>query len=410
MGDYQRGRMWANMLATDEEVIQRIKKIASPHDKAVGLHEPCFMGNEWKYVKECLDTGWVSSVGKFVDKFENDLTDVTGAKFAIATANGTSALHISYLLAGVTTGDEVLVPTLTFVATINAIAYCGAIPHFIDSEEQSLGIDVVRLEDYLNNIARMDGAICVNKLTGRPIRALCVMHTLGHPVDLDPIVELCKKHSIALIEDAAEALGSYYKGIHVGHHGLAGALSFNGNKIITTGGGGAILTNHYELAKRAKHITTTAKLPHIWNFEHDQVGYNYRLPNINAALGCAQLEQLPQFLNAKRSLAKQYQDAFINLPGIRFVKEPDYAKSNYWLNALLLDESCIANHNELLSAMTQHGFGVRPLWNLQHTLTMYRDYPRMSLPIAESLQKRLIKIPSSVSLVEALTINRQTGT
>ncbi|OGT38061.1 MAG: aminotransferase DegT [Gammaproteobacteria bacterium RIFCSPHIGHO2_12_FULL_37_14] len=386
------------MLATDEEVIQRIKKIASPHDKAVGLHEPCFMGNEWKYVKECLDTGWVSSVGKFVDKFENDLTDVTGAKFAIATANGTSALHISYLLAGVTTGDEVLVPTLTFVATINAIAYCGAIPHFIDSEEQSLGIDVVRLEDYLNNIARMDGAICVNKLTGRPIRALCVMHTLGHPVDLDPIEQLCKKYQLALIEDAAEALGSYYKGAHVGHRGLLGALSFNGNKIITTGGGGAILTNSTELAKRAKHITTTAKLSHAWLFEHDQVGYNYRLPNINAALGCAQLEQLPQFLRAKRTLSDQYSKNFLKCAGLRFITEPSYAKSNYWLNAILLDESVAEIRNSLLDSLNKAGIAVRPLWNLQHSQLMYKECPRMDLSMAESLQKRLIKLPSSPHL------------
>ncbi|HLB43364.1 MAG TPA: LegC family aminotransferase [Gammaproteobacteria bacterium] len=381
-------------------VIQKIQDILSYSEKTIALHEPCFGGNEWKYVKECLDTGWVSSVGKFVDKFEQDLVDFTKAKCAIVTTNGTSALHICYLLAGVRTGDEILVPSLTFVATTNAISYCGAIPHFIDSEESHLGINPVLLDDYLKDITKLEKKICINKITARPIRAMCVMHTLGHPIDLDRIEEICKKYHIALIEDAAEALGSYYKGVHVGHRGLLGALSFNGNKIITTGGGGAILTNNIELAKRAKHITTTAKLPHPWLFQHDQVGYNYRLPNINAALGCAQMEQLLQFLNAKRVLAQKYYDAFINLSGIKFVKEPNDTKSNYWLNALLLDESYADLHNELLNAMIKQGLGVRPLWNLQHTLPMYRDCPHMPLHIAISLQKRLIKIPSSTFLAK----------
>lgn len=388
-----------------DDIIHQVQETLSCVNKTVALHEPHFGGNEWKYIRECLETGWVSSVGKFVDKFEQDLIDFTQSNYAIATTNGTCALHICYLLAGISMGDEVLVPSLTFVATTNAISYCGAIPHFIDSQASHLGINSVLLEDYLQDITKLKKKICINKITGRPIRALCVMHTLGHPVDLDSLEEICKKYYIALIEDAAEALGSYYKGVHVGHRGLLGALSFNGNKIITTGGGGAILTNSAELAKQAKHITTTAKLPHQWLFQHDQVGYNYRLPNINAALGCAQLEQLPQFLKAKRMLAQKYQNAFINIPGIQFIKEPEDTKSNYWLNALLLDEPYAGLRNKLLSEMTKHGFGVRPLWDLQHTLPMYKDCPRMPLPIAKSLQKRLIKIPSSASLVKPIFQN-----
>ncbi|EKD71478.1 MAG: hypothetical protein ACD_46C00181G0043 [uncultured bacterium] len=386
------------MMSLLNEIVHKIKTVLSYSPHFIALHEPYFDGNEWEYVKECLDTGWVSSVGKFVDRFEQDLANFTGAKYAVATVNGTAALHICYLLAGVKTGNEVLIPTLSFVATANALSYCGAIPHFIEAEDKFLGIDVNLLDQYLNDITEIKNNVCINKLTGRHIQALCVMHTLGHPVDLDRIVELCKKYHLTLIEDAAEALGSYYKGIHVGHRGLVGALSFNGNKIITTGGGGAILTNDANIAKQAKHMTTTAKLPHPWLFEHDKVGYNYRLPNINAALGCAQLEQLPKFLNTKRLLAKKYKNIFLNLQGLRFIQEPDYAKSNYWLNALLLDSSFEDSRDSLLELLNKSNVMSRPIWNLLHTLPMYKDSPRMTLSVAEALHKRLIKIPSSVIL------------
>jgi perosamine synthetase len=389
-----------------DQLVAIIKKNLPHTDKTISLHEPYFSGNEWHYVKECLDTGWVSSVGKYVDKFEHDLAQYTGAKYAVAVVNGTSALHICYLLAGVRAGDEVLVPTLTFVGTINPISYCGAFPHFIDTEEQSLGIDPVLLDAYLQDITELRGDICLNRITGRPIRALCVMHTLGHPVDLDALVELCNKYHLALIEDAAEALGSFYKNTHVGHRGLIGALSFNGNKIMTTGGGGAILTDHAELAKQAKHMTTTAKLAHPWAFEHDQVAYNYRLPNINAALGCAQLEKLTDFITVKRRLAQQYQQAFANVAGVRFMQEPVHSRSNYWLNALLLDKSFAHLRDPLLTTLSLHKIKSRPLWNLQHTLAMYQHCPRMPLPVAENLYQRLVKLPSSVSLA----INRVTET
>lgn len=380
-----------------DQILQTLKT-CFPMEERLSLHEPNFKGHEWDYVKECIDTGWVSSVGKYVDVFEKKLAEFTGVQYAVATGTGTSALHMCYLLAGVVSGDEVLVPTLTFVGTINPIHYCGAIPHFIDSEEISLGVDAVKLESYLQDMSLQIDGVCVNRLTGRTIRALCVVHTLGHPVDLDPLVLLCNKYHIQLIEDAAEALGSYYKGAHVGGHGLLSAFSFNGNKIITTGGGGAILTNNEALAKRAKHLTTTAKLAHPWLFEHDEMGYNYRLPNINAALGCAQLEQLPTFLERKRLLAWQYEQRFQNVAEVSFIHEPSYAQSNCWLNAILLNASVENAREDVLELLNSEGFMSRPLWNLQHTLPMYQCCPRMPLLTAESLQRRLIKIPSSAHL------------
>ncbi|EKD55010.1 MAG: DegT/DnrJ/EryC1/StrS aminotransferase [uncultured bacterium] len=381
-----------------DEILQRIKKVIAVKEQLVALHEPSFSGNEWNYVKECLDTGWVSSVGSYVDQFEKGLADFTGARYAIAVVNGTAALHMAYVLSGVTAGDEVLVPTVTFVGTINPIIYCNAIPHFLDTEQETLGLDVNVLDDYLQDIIQYKNNVSINRLTGRPIRALCVMHTLGHPVDLDALAEICLKYHLVLIEDAAEALGSYYKGTHVGNRGLLGTLSFNGNKIITTGGGGAILTNDKMIAKRAKHITTTAKLPHAFSFQHDEVGYNYRLPNINAALGCAQLEKISQFLQAKRQLAEQYQRIFADFPSAKMMKEPPHSKSNYWLNALVLENSYRDEKNAIIELLIKNNMMVRPLWNLQHTLPMYFHCPKMPLPIAENMQKRLIKFPSSAKL------------
>jgi perosamine synthetase len=391
------------MTINPQQLIQMLRHTLQSDADFMALHEPCFKGNEWKYVKECLDTGWVSSVGKFVDQFEKDLCDFTGAKYAVVTVNGTAALHICYQLAGINRGDEVLVPTLTFVGTINPILYCGAIPHFIDAEPEHLGIDIFALDNYLREITYFERNTCMNRMSKRPIRALCAMHTLGHPVDLDQLSELCDKYHLILIEDAAEAIGSLYKGVHVGHQGLVGALSFNGNKIITTGGGGAILTNHAALAKQAKHMTTTAKIPHAWLFEHDITGYNYRLPNINAALGCAQLEMLPAFLRAKRALAEQYQCLFADMIGVRLMTEPAFAKSNYWLNAILLDQPLAAMKEQFLTEMIQSGIMVRPLWNLQHLLTKHQHFPAMPVPHAENLAQRLIKLPSSPQLMEELT-------
>ncbi|MCQ8127913.1 LegC family aminotransferase [Methylomonas rivi] len=363
------------------------------------LHEPSFNGNEWLYLKECLDSTFVSSVGKFVDRFELELAEFTGAKHAVAVVNGTAALHIALKLAGVTAGDEVLVPALTFVATANAVTYCGAIPHFVDSDVATLGIDAAKLRDYLLSHTEQRANQCVNRASGRIIRAMVPMHAFGHPVNLDELLAIARDFNLALVEDAAESLGSYYHGRHTGTFGLMGTLSFNGNKTITTGGGGAILTNDVELARHAKHLTTTAKLPHRWEYRHDEIGYNYRLPNLNAALGCAQLEQLPRMLAAKRELFCRYQAAFMQIAGVKLIAEPDQCLSNYWLQTLLLDAERADQRDRVLQASNDAGFMTRPAWALMHQLAPFEECPRMDLSMALSLSRRLINIPSSASLV-----------
>ena len=382
-----------------EKVVEALQSVLPARD-FIALHEPCFGGNEWSYVKECLDTGWVSSVGKFVDRFEEQLADYTGARRAVAVVNGTAALQVCLRLVGVEVGDEVLIPALTFVATANAVSYCGAIPHLVDSEEATLGLDPVRLAHHLEESAEIRGGACFNRKTGRRIKAVVPMHTFGHPVDLDPLVELCARFHLELVEDAAESLGSFYKGRHTGNWGRVSALSFNGNKLITTGGGGAILTNDEELGRLAKHLTTTAKLPHRWDFRHDMIGYNYRMPNLNAALGCAQLEEIDGFLASKRALSGRYREALAGIPGIRFFEEPSFASSNYWLNALLLDEELSGERDRLLSRTNEAGIMTRPAWILMHRLPMFAQSPRMELSVAQSLERRLINIPSSAFLGE----------
>ncbi|OAM92776.1 perosamine synthetase [Pelosinus fermentans] len=383
----------------DLNLIVKTIKSALPQEKEyIPLHEPYFGGNEWCYVKECIDTGWVSSVGKFVDLFEEKLAEFTGVKRAVAVVNGTAALQICLQLVGVKKEDEVLIPALTFIATANAVTYCGAVPHFVDSEERTLGLDALKLRSYLKDIAEVRGNTCYNKITQRRIKAVVPMHTFGHPVDLDELVIVCKEFHLELVEDAAESLGSYYKGQHTGNWGKVSAVSFNGNKVITTGGGGAILTNDVELGKLAKHLTTQAKLAHRWAFEHDMVGYNYRMPNINAALGCAQLEQLPEFLAKKRQLAKKYQTILSKIEGVQVVVEPSFAISNYWLNAILLAPEHAGKKDDLLALTNDLGILTRPVWNLIYTLPMFTECPRMDCQMAESIATRLINIPSSVNL------------
>lgn len=383
-------------------ILSALRAVLPANQSGIPLHEPSFAGNEWAYVKECLDTGWVSSVGKFVDRFEQQLAEFTGARHAVATVNGTAALHVCLLLVGVERDDEVLTPTLTFIATANAISYCGATPHFVDSEESTLGLDPAKLGHYLQELAEIRDGQCFNKKTGRRIKAVVPMHVFGHPVDLDPLVEVCARFRIELVEDAAESLGSYYKGRHTGNWGRVSALSFNGNKIVTTGGGGAILTNDPEIGKLAKHLTTTARVPHKWSFIHDRIGYNYRLPNINAALGCAQLEELPGFLASKRGLAEKYRAAFEGVAGVRFFSEQGYARSNYWLNALLLDRQFADKRDALLEATNSQAIMTRPVWTLMHQLEMYKTCPRMdSLEGAKDIERRLINVPSSANLGSA---------
>lgn len=380
-----------------EKIVAAIKSVVGARPAV--LHEPSFSGNEWQYLKECLDSTFVSSVGKFVDRFEVELAAFTGAKHAVAVVNGTAALHIALKLAGVKADDEVLIPALTFAATANAVTYCGAIPHFIDSDVRNLGVDAAKLRTYLREHTDQSLGQCVNRANGRIIRALVPMHTFGHPVDLDGILSVASDFNLALVEDAAESLGSYYHGQHTGTFGKLGTLSFNGNKTITTGGGGAILTNDAELAVRAKHLTTTAKVPHAWEYRHDEVGYNYRMPNLNAALGCAQLEKLPDMLSSKRALFERYHAAFSQVPGVELVKEPEQCRSNYWLQALLLDVAQSDQRDLILKATNDAGLMTRPVWILMHELTPFKDSQRMDLSGALSLAQRLINIPSSAGLV-----------
>jgi perosamine synthetase len=366
-----------------------------PPGARTALHEPCFAGNEWAYVKECLDSGWVSTAGTFVARFERMLEQRTGARHAVATITGSAALHAALLVAGIRAGDEVIVPSLTFIATANAVSYCGATPHLVDIAADTLGLDPLRLERHLVSIAeRRAGELC-NRATGRPIRAVVAMHTFGHPVDLDPLIEICRDFGLILIEDAAEAIGTLYKERPVGRDGRLSTLSFNGNKTITTGGGGAILTEDTALAAAARHLTGTARLANGWRFDHDQIGYNYKMPSLNAALGCAQLEQLDGFLARKRDLAQRYQRAFANMAGARIFVEPRFAQSNYWLNALLLDKADPELRDAILTATNAAGLGARPAWTLMHQLPIYRDCPRAETMVAEDIEGRLINVPSS---------------
>lgn len=378
------------------DVVQTIRKVVGDRPGTVALHEPQFHGNELAYVKDCVESGWVSSLGSYINKFEDQLAAFTGVNRAIAIVNGTAALHLCFQLVGVGRDEEVIAPTLTFIATANAISYCGAIPNLVDVDTRTLGVDPQRLSDYLNDIVERTPDGCRNRFTGRRIAAVVCMHTFGHPCDMDALMEVCRRHGLPMVEDAAESLGSYYKGKHTGGQGVVAAMSFNGNKIVTTGGGGAILTNDPELGRRAKHLSTTARVPHQWSFIHDEVGYNYRMPNLNAALGCAQLEQLPGFLEKKRRLAENYRQAFAGVPGVSFFVEPPQSSSNYWLNAILVDESWGEGRDEILKLSNDSKLMTRPAWTLMHKLPLYADVPRMSdLSVAEGIERRLINIPSS---------------
>lgn len=375
------------------QIVGAIREVVGPGQ--VALHEPRFDGNEWLYLKECLDSNYVSSLGKFVDQFEQSLANYTGAKYAISVVNGTAALQIALNLAGVNRGEEVLLPALTFIATANAISYLGAVPHFVDSEESSLGIDVFKLREYLSANTEEQSGLCVNKSTKRVIRALVPMHTFGHPSDLEQLLSIARDFNLVLVEDAAESLGSFYKGQHTGTFGLLGSLSFNGNKIITTGGGGAILTNNEALAKRAKHLTTTAKISHKWEFDHDEIGFNYRMPNINAALGCAQIEKLPEKIDSKRELFKRYKEEFKQISGASIFEESSNSQSNYWLQTLLLEDDNLRLRDSILDASNKAGIRTRPAWKLMSNIAPYRNSPAMSLEAANSLYRRAINLPSS---------------
>ncbi len=376
-----------------KDVVDFIRKIYKTDD-FLPLHEPRFIGNEQKYVANTIESTFVSSVGEYVTKFEEMVATFVGAKYAIATSNGTSALHIALKLVGVDENREVITQPLTFVATTNAINYCGAKPIFVDVDRDTLGLSPIKLKEFLEENTFQDNENnCINKSTNKIIKACVPMHTFGHPCKIDEIVDICKKYNIELVEDSAESLGSYYKGKHTGTFGKVGIFSFNGNKIITTGGGGMIVTDDEELAKRAKHITTTAKVSHPYEYIHDEVGYNYRLTNLASALGVAQMENLDVFLKKQRELANLYEE-FLKDSNIEFIKEPKDAKSNYWLNAILLKSR--VQRDEFLKYTNDNGIMTRPIWRLMNKLEMFKYAQCGDLSNANWLEDRVVNISSSV--------------
>ncbi|MBQ3690769.1 MAG: LegC family aminotransferase [Bacteroidales bacterium] len=360
----------------------------------IPLSVPVFAGNEKKYLNECIDTTFVSSVGKFVDRFEEDIAKFTGCKRAVVCVSGTNALHISLMLAGVERGDEVLTQALTFIATCNALSYIGAVPVFIDVDRDTMGLSPAAVRNWLEKNAEIKDNQCFNKNTHRRVKACVPMHTFGHPVHLDELVEVCNEYHIELVEDAAESIGSLYKGKHTGTFGKIGALSFNGNKTITTGGGGMMLFNDEKLGAYAKHITTQAKIPHRWEFRHDHIGYNYRMPNINAALGCAQLENIDSYIESKRQTAEAYKEFFKNVPDIKFFSEPDDCRSNYWLNAIILKDKDM--QQDFLQFSNDNGVMTRPIWELMNRLPMFEHCQNDGLENTIYFADRVVNIPSSV--------------
>jgi len=366
---------------------------------AAGLHEPVFSGNEKKYLADCIDTGFVSSVGEYVTRFEHELARFTGARQAVAVTNGTTALHLALVALGVKPGHEVLVPAVSFVATANAVAHAGAVPHFVDVSEETWGLDPQKLELYLRAIATKRDGTLVNRETGRTISAVVPMHTLGHPVDMEGIIAVAEEFGLLVVEDSAESLGSRIGEVHTGLMGNLGVFSFNGNKTITTGGGGAIVTHDEELANRVKHLSTTARVPHRFEFDHDEVGYNYRMPNINAALGVAQMEQLPAILANQRQLFDRYKNVFGDDGAFSIKGERVGTTSNFWLQALHLNSEFGLERNRFIEAALDAQLAVRPLWKPLNTLRAHADSPSAPTPVAHELYDRVVCLPSSSSLV-----------
>ena len=378
------------------DLVEFIRKTYKEPEAFIPLHEPRFFGNEKKYLLDAVDSTFVSSVGAYVDKFEDMMCDITGAKYAIALVNGTNALHLSLLLAGVEKDDEVLVQSLTFIATANAISYCNAAPNFVDVDKETLGLSPSLLKEYLDEIAEMRDGRCFNKRTGKRISACVPMHTFGHPLYIDELVDLCNEYNIPVVEDAAESLGSYYKGKHTGAFGLLGVFSFNGNKIVTAGGGGCIVTNDESIAIKAKHLSTQAKTPHKWEYKHDDIGYNYRMPNLNAALACAQLEKLDLYVENKRELSNLYYEFLKENKSLELIRETKNARANYWLNAVVLKDK--KERDNVLTFTNENGVMTRPIWGLINKLEMFKDCPHADLSNAEWLEDRVVNITSSVRI------------
>ncbi|HEY0655318.1 MAG TPA: LegC family aminotransferase [Chryseosolibacter sp.] len=377
------------------EVISFIRNDFNKPSEFIGLHEPLFVGNEKKYLCEAVDSTFVSSVGKFVDQFEESIRNYTGAKYAVATANGTSALHVALLLAGVKEGDLVITQPLSFIATCNAIKYCNAEPLFIDIDRETLSLSPEKLRSFLKKQTKSSNGILIHTPTGRRISACVPMHTFGFPAKIDALVAVCEEFRIPLVEDSAESLGTIYKNKHTGTFGLLGVYSFNGNKTITCGGGGVVVTDNENLAKLGKHLTTQAKKPHPWEFDHDHIGYNYRMPNINAALGCAQLEMLEKFIESKRALAERYRQFFIN-KDISFMTEGQNTRANYWLNVVLLKDRTA--RDKFLEETNAAKVMTRPVWKLMNKLEMFKNAPAEDLSDATFIEDRLVNIPSSPRL------------
>lgn len=385
------------------EIVSFVRSYYNEPQAFIPLHEPRFVGNDRKYVLDAIDSTFVSSVGKYVDQFEDMVKDYTGANYAVATVNGTAALHMSLMLAGVKSNELVITQSLSFIATCNAISYIGAEPVFVDVDKQNLGLSTDALRDFLEAECTINNKNCYHTQTGKRVAAVVPMHTFGHPVEIDKMLEICQQFHLPLVEDSAESMGSYFKGKHTGTFGDFGAFSFNGNKTITCGGGGIIVTNNEKHAKLAKHLTTQAKIPHRWNFEHDHIGYNYRMPNLNAALACAQIELLDAFLESKRKLAMQYAILFKELPA-KFVEEPMYAKSNYWLNAILFSDK--TQRDEFLTYSNDHQVMTRPAWQLMHRLDMFKEALKGPLTESEKIADTLVNLPSSV-LIKDILIQEQ---
>lgn len=376
-------------------IIDFIKSLYG-NQEFVPLSAPKFIGDEKKYLNECIDSTFVSSVGKFVDRFEEGMANYTGAKKAVVCVNGTNALHMALMLVGVGRDDEVLTQALTFIATCNAISYIGAHPVFIDVDKSTMGLSPDAMREWLVKNAEIRKGHCYNKRSGRRIKACVPMHTFGHPARIEEIVSVCAEYHLELIEDAAESIGSRYKGKHTGLFGKVGVLSFNGNKTITTGGGGMLLFKDEEFGAKAKHLTTQAKVPHRWEFVHDQIGYNYRMPNINAALGCAQLEHLDEFISDKRGTAKTYEGFFNRIEDVDFFTEPEHCFSNYWLNVVLLNNK--ASQQAFLQETNDNGVMTRPIWELMNRLPMFKDCEHDALVNTMWFADRVVNIPSSVRL------------
>lgn len=374
-----------------EQIISFIKGLHNGRS-FIPLHEPVFIGNEKKYLNDCIDSGYVSSVGEYVNSFEKAIAAYTGAKRAVVVVNGTQALHLACVVSGVGPGDEVITQPLTFIATANAISYTGASPVFVDVDRDTMGMSPQSLEQFLSEHTSMIEGRCINRASGNHIKACIPMHTFGHPARIDAIQEICMRYNIVLIEDAAESIGSSYKGTYTGRFGQIGVFSFNGNKIITTGGGGALITDNDAIADRAKHLSTTAKIPHAWEYEHDQIGYNYRMPNLNAALGLAQLENLDLFIQQKRKLGSIYA-SFFEKSTITFVKESSDSHVNYWLQTIILSDR--KERDAFLTYSNEHGVMTRPIWNLVNKSKMFHHCQTSSLENAQWLEDRVVNIPSS---------------